>query len=54
MQKYRYGFLQTQTAVEECIVVVEGSNSTPAKGKDSLQQYCHQNPVNVVDNAIKI
>jgi hypothetical protein len=33
--------------------VIEPGHVTPVKGKDSLQQYCHQNPVKMVDNTLK-
>jgi hypothetical protein len=33
---------------------MELGHGTPVKGKDSLQQYCHQNPVKrMVDNTLK-
>jgi hypothetical protein len=33
---------------------MELGHGTPVKGKDSLQQYCHQNPVKrMVGNTLK-
>jgi len=46
-QSIDINFAQTQTEVVECIMVIEVRHGTPAEGKDSLQEYVHQNPIKI-------